>query len=132
MSTITGYHHTSLTVTDLEASARWYQDVLGLQQVMAEEHEGGHALVYVHPETGIFFGLHDHERNDRRAFHESATGLDHLCFGVASRDNLVEWTERLDSLGVAYSPITDTDYGSVLVFRDPDNIQLEFFAPPAS
>jgi hypothetical protein len=29
------------------------------------------------------------------------------------------------------SPIADEVYGSVLVFRDPDNIQLEFFAPPS-
>ena len=29
------------------------------------------------------------------------------------------------------SPIADEPYGSVLVFRDPDNIQLELFAPPA-
>ncbi len=28
------------------------------------------------------------------------------------------------------SPIADEPYGSVLVFRDPDNIQLELFAPP--
>ena len=28
------------------------------------------------------------------------------------------------------SPIADEPYGSVLVFRDPDNIQLEFFASP--
>jgi len=27
------------------------------------------------------------------------------------------------------SPIADEAYGSVLVFRDPDNLQLEFFAP---
>ena len=26
-------------------------------------------------------------------------------------------------------PIADEPYGSVLVFRDPDNIQLEPFAP---
>jgi len=27
------------------------------------------------------------------------------------------------------SPIADEAYGSVLVFHDPDNLQLEFFAP---
>jgi glyoxylase I family protein len=29
------------------------------------------------------------------------------------------------------SSIADEPYGSVLVFRDPDNIQLELFARPA-
>jgi hypothetical protein len=27
------------------------------------------------------------------------------------------------------APIADEPYGAVLVFRDPDNIQLELFAP---
>jgi hypothetical protein len=30
------------------------------------------------------------------------------------------------------SPISDQPWGSVLVFRDPDNIQLELCAPPAA
>ena len=39
--------------------------------------------------------------------------------------------ERADK-PLTQSPISDQPYGSVLVFRDPDNIQLELFAPPAS
>jgi hypothetical protein len=30
------------------------------------------------------------------------------------------------------SPIADEVYGSVVVFRDPDNIQLELFCPPGT
>ena len=30
------------------------------------------------------------------------------------------------------SPIADEAYGSVIVFRDPDNIQLELFCPPGT
>jgi len=30
------------------------------------------------------------------------------------------------------SPIADEAYGSVIVFRDPDNIQLELFCPPGA
>jgi hypothetical protein len=33
--------------------------------------------------------------------------------------------------GVPVSPISDQPWGSVLVFRDPDNVQLELCAPPA-
>jgi hypothetical protein len=32
---------------------------------------------------------------------------------------------------VENSGVTDAPYGHVLVFRDPDNIQLEFFAMPS-
>ena len=38
---------------------------------------------------------------------------------------------RLDALGVAHGEIVDAGYGSGLSFRDPDNIALELFAPPA-
>jgi hypothetical protein len=40
----------------------------------------------------------------------------------------------LDSLGVPHNGVNDTDHPipySALVFRDPDNIQLEFFHLPS-
>ena len=63
-------------------------------------------------------------------FNERRPGLDHIAFGVANRDELVEWGKRLDSLGIAHGEIKDAGYGSGLSFRDPDNIALELFAPP--
>jgi hypothetical protein len=44
---------------------------------------------------------------------------------------LEDWTARLDGLNIDHSEIVDESYGSGLSFRDPDNIALEFFAPPA-
>jgi catechol 2,3-dioxygenase-like lactoylglutathione lyase family enzyme len=132
MKAIQGYHHTSLTVTDLEASAEWYQRLFGLEHVLTEDHEGGRAFVFMQSGTHFFFGLHEHEANDGKQFHETQTGLDHLCFSVDERAELVEWEARLAELDIAHSPIKDTPHGSVVVFRDPDNIQLELFAPPGS
>lgn len=132
MSAVTGFHHMSLTVTDLDASAAWYRDVFGLQQVMEEAHYGGRALVFIQPETGVFLGLHAHGANDHASFDETRTGLDHVSFSVGSRDDLAEWEKILRDRGVPVSPISDQPWGSVLVFRDPDNIQLELCAPPAA
>jgi catechol 2,3-dioxygenase-like lactoylglutathione lyase family enzyme len=132
MPPITGVHHLSLTVTDLDASAAWYREVFGLQQVMEETHEGGRALVFMQPETGVFLGLHAHDGNDGRPFGESRTGLDHVSFSVGSRDDLAEWEKTLRDRGAVVSPISDQPWGSVLVFRDPDNIQLELCAPPTA
>ena len=64
-------------------------------------------------------------------FNERRPGLDHISFGCASRDELVEWAARLDKLGIAHGGVVDAGYGSGLSFRDPDNIALELFAPPA-
>ena len=83
--------------------------------------------------------LHRHDANDGRLFTEATTGLDHGGFAVPSRRDLELWQDHLETNGVertdiadkplTQSPIADEPYASVLVFRDPDNIQLELFAP---
>jgi glyoxylase I family protein len=69
----------------------------------------------------------------RRAdvFDEFRTGLDHFAFGVATRAELENWQRELSSRGITFTPIAETPIGSVIVFRDPDNIQLEFWLPAA-
>jgi glyoxylase I family protein len=64
-------------------------------------------------------------------FNERTPGLDHIAFGVASRDELAELAAQYDELGVAHGDIVDASYGSGVSFRDPDNIALELLAPPA-
>jgi hypothetical protein len=44
---------------------------------------------------------------------------------------LEAWKVRLDELGIVNGGVVDAAYGSGLSFRDPDNIALEFFAPPS-
>jgi hypothetical protein len=45
---------------------------------------------------------------------------------------VVIWQAQLEALGIQHSPISGQRYASVLVSRDPDNIQLEFFANPGT
>jgi catechol 2,3-dioxygenase-like lactoylglutathione lyase family enzyme len=129
---LTGYHHLSLTVTDLPASLAWYTDLFGLVPAMDEKHEGGRAIVLMRPETQLFVGLHEHDANDGRPFDETRTGLDHVSLGVPDRAALVRWQAILAERGITHSPISDQPWGCVLVFRDPDNIQLELCSPPAA
>ncbi len=128
----TGYHHLSLTVTDLPASVAWYTDLFGLQQMMDEKHEGGRAVVLVQPDCHLYVGLHEHDRNDGRPFDETRTGLDHVSIGVPDRAALERWRDTLAGRSIPHSPISDQPWGSVLVFRDPDNIQLELCSPPSA
>jgi len=132
---VTGFAHFSPTVTDVEASAQWYERVFGMSRVpvtfphYGAEHEG-FAVLLIEPRSGIAIGLHHHEANEGEAFRESRTGLDHIALNVGSRDELAAWASWLTELGVANSGLIDTadpmPY-SVVVFRDPDNIQLELF-----
>jgi glyoxylase I family protein len=134
-------HHLALTVTDLEASLAWYQDVFDVSLLMEVPHQGGTGMVLADEQRTLMIVLHRHDANELDRFSEKRTGLDHAGFIVASREELERWQDHLAAHGVVasaeaaspltQSPIADEPYGSVLVFRDPDNIQLEFFAPNA-
>lgn len=53
---------------------------------------------------------------------------------VATRADLDAWASWLDELGVGHSgvrDITEPSPFSTLVFRDPDNIQLELIHSPS-
>jgi glyoxylase I family protein len=135
-------HHLALTVTDVDASTRWYEDIFGVSLLMDAPHPGGVGKVLADDTRELMIVLHHHDTNNASHFAETTTGLDHAGFIVPSRADLEGWQTHLETKGVArcdtadkpltQSPIADEAYGSVLVFRDPDNIQLEFFAPPAT
>jgi catechol 2,3-dioxygenase-like lactoylglutathione lyase family enzyme len=134
--------HVALTVSDLEASVPWYEQVFGIGYVMDVPHEGGNAKLLADPSMELVLVLHRHDAHDGELFRESRTGLDHVGLAVPAREDLVAWQDHLEAHGVVraveaakpltQSPIADEAYGSVLVFRDPDNIQLELFCLPAS
>lgn len=135
-------HHLALTVTDLPASIDWYSGVFGVRYVMDAPHPGGFAQALADEAMQLMIVLHRHDANEGELFRESRTGLDHPGFVVPTRDDLVTWQEHLEGHGVVrsdtadtpltQSPIADVDYGSVLVFRDPANSQLELVALPSA
>jgi catechol 2,3-dioxygenase-like lactoylglutathione lyase family enzyme len=127
MPSISAIHHISLTVGEIDRSVAWYTDVLGLEHLMDEKHPdgSGYAVVLGKADWSMCVGLHIHDANEGEAFAEHRTGLDHVSFLVSSRAELDAWSARLDDLRVTHSPVSDQEGYSVLVFRDPDDIQLE-------
>jgi glyoxylase I family protein len=127
MATIMGVHHVVFTVTDAERSAQWYSDVLGMKVVSQGDDDTVRGRLLIHPDSGLLVGIRQDLGYPDGPFSEFRTGLDHISFRVPSREDLEDWQERLSAAGVHFTPIVDTPTGSVIVFRDPDNIQLEFF-----
>ena len=132
MSDFPSLGHVAVTVSDLDRSTAWYTALFGSDPVLDEDEQGGkyHHTVYLIG-GGQLFGLHLHGAPGDASFDERNTGLDHVGFACASRAELESWVDRLNELGISHGGIVDAGYGSGLSFRDPDNIALEFFAPPA-
>jgi catechol 2,3-dioxygenase-like lactoylglutathione lyase family enzyme len=131
MPSITGQVEVNLTVSDPRRSAAWYSTLLGLRTRYEFDGPDG-SLTYVsleEPRSGLILCLVGHASNDGAPFSESRNGLDHLEFLVPEREELAQWANRLDQLGIPHSGITQPSYtpNAMLTFRDPDNIQLEFF-----
>jgi glyoxylase I family protein len=124
--------HVAVTVTDLDRSTAWYAALFASEPVLDEDEQSGefHHTVFALG-GGHLFGLHTHSPGADDRFDERRTGMDHVAFACADRDELARWTERLDELGIAHGGIKDAGYGSGVSFRDPDGIALEFFAPPS-
>jgi len=129
---LTGWHHLSLTVSDLDRSVPWYLEMLRFELVGDEEHTGGRTVVLAQGAFGFTLLLQQHKAHEGSSFSEHRPGLDHLAFRVADRLALDAWADWFDDHGVDYQPIIEEVYGSVIIFRDPDRIQLELFADPSA
>ncbi len=133
---ISGIHHLSLTVRDLEASLAWYERLLGADRIPMkfphyEREDTGYGVLLVDPRSNLMIGLHTNTANDGEQFDEARTGLDHVGLNAGTRENLAAWTAWLDELGIEHSGIRSGEEPlafATVVFRDPDNIQLELFA----
>jgi glyoxylase I family protein len=127
-----GLTHVAVTVTDLDRSVPWYEALLGSKPVLDEDTGPFRHVVFAIGD-GQLLGLHGFpELADSAPFEERRPGLDHVSFACATRGDLEKWASRLDELGIAHGGIKDAGYGSGVSFRDPDNIALEFFAPPGT
>lgn len=131
MPSITGYVCPTLTVADRDRSADWYRELLGMQTRRENVAPDGRLrdVCLVEPNTGLEICLVEYASGSRDPFDEFRPGLDHLEFLVANRSDLDEWAARLDGLGIPNSGIKQPYYtrNAMITFRDPDNIQLEFF-----
>ena len=145
---ITGAHHTSYTVSDLERSLNFYSGLLGFQILWQREIKSqyfrdivGHTDCYVKAaHLGISGSDHVLELIEYiEPYGASAdvrtqnTGSSHIAFLV---DDLPSVYEEMNKQGVKFRspPVEITEGrnrgGWGIYFEDPDGITMEFFQPP--
>jgi glyoxylase I family protein len=130
---INGIEHVNLTVRDVERTAAWYGDLLGLERVWEEDtgDPGWRKVGLYHAGCGLRLNFTEHRPEIGDSFSEFRTGLDHLAFKVTGgRPALDVWLKRLDERGIVHSAIKKAVNGHVITVRDPDNIQIEIYALP--
>ena len=112
--------------------------MLGLQRLPTpfpyyQAEDRGFGLVTIEPRLRFGIGLHHHDAQAGESADEGRTGLDHFALGVPTRAKLDAWVGWFDQVGVHHCGVTDMTEPmpySVIVFRDPDHIQLELIHLP--
>ena len=122
---VQGLHHIAIRVTDMDLSMRFYRDVLGFDVQSPADglafFAAGDSLVVLKPP------LEGTPEGDR--FSEYRIGVDHLAFSVRDRSELEQVVEAVrgaggQTEGIELDPLLNKEY---VCFRDPDNVQWEFY-----
>ncbi len=129
-------HHVALVTNDMEATVRFYRDVLGSEIAMAHRqgaHDVRHYFITVAPNTVFaFFEFPDTEMPEYLPPTQPKSGrsLDHVSFFLESMDDLEAWKTKLEGHAIEYSTMEVPGMVSALFFSDPNNIVIELMVVP--
>jgi catechol 2,3-dioxygenase-like lactoylglutathione lyase family enzyme len=142
-----GFHHVALLTRDLDATIRFYQDVLGMEisfTAPAGDLHGRHCGIRPGSEPDRL-GLHFFEylqapysnpldqSLEATVFDPGPTFLSHISFALPNEEAGLALRERLNSSSVPMTPIMDQGDLRNMVFLDNNGMALEAIWPhPAS
>ncbi|MBI2029556.1 VOC family protein [Candidatus Gottesmanbacteria bacterium] len=120
-----GIAHTTLSVSNLKRTKKFYEDLFDTK--IDQDNEWSFSLLKV----GIpcwFSQWGKQYKNDR--FDERRVGLDHIAFKLETLEELQVIISRLKKMGIKTKGLERfAGKYPYVCFRDPDNIQTEFFIP---
>lgn len=126
---IQSVHHLTLTVSDVPRARKFYSELFGFDLAR----EFGERVVLIKGNALLALGPAPEPGRAKAGdqFDENRVGLDHFSFGVSDKAELERAVGILDTNGVAHGEIVNLPpFGiDVLMFRDPDTIQVELCAP---
>ncbi|WP_405847351.1 VOC family protein [Streptomyces sp. NBC_01518] len=126
MPELAGIHHVKMPVTDLDRSRDWYGRVLGFKVTYEFQDADG----VVRGVAGEVPGLGDSmlclRVNSQAA--QGCQGFDPVSFAVRDKADVEAWAAHLDTLGVPHSPVIEASIGWLLVFNDPDGLDVHLYS----
>jgi catechol 2,3-dioxygenase-like lactoylglutathione lyase family enzyme len=121
-----GIHHIALATPDLDATLRFYGDVLGMsvsEIYPSRAGRGRHSLVFAKLNDSDTWGLHFFERS---GIGSDSTPLLHIAFRLADESAANALRQRLQGYPIAITEIVEL--GSFL-FADNNGLMLEVTYP---
>lgn len=131
MPTYTGINHLAMVTDDMDATVRFWRDLLGMRLVAGLGKEGYRHYFFEISETDLiaFFEWHGAENipvKDHGVPQKGPIAFDHLAIGVEKFDDLVELKKKLTAAGFWVSEIMDHGFILSIYAFDPNNIPIEF------
>lgn len=126
-SSARGLHHTALISTDVEATVRFYQDILEfpLTELIENRDYPGSSHFFFDIGNSNLLAFFDFPGLDQGPYQEVLGGLHHLAISVEPS----RW-ERLREKLIAADVELAEHSGVSLYFRDPDGARIELIADP--
>ena len=121
MTDVAGIDHIVIRVSDMERSAAWYTEVLGLEPTPGVVYPR-----YRHPGTSFALILVPATEEPSAS---RSTGVDHSAIGVPSLAALDGWRDTLATRGVDVV-VDHKPFGSSINLFDPDGLEIELFVAP--
>lgn len=133
-----GYSHIGVATHDIEATIRFYEQVLGFPRVAEHRYEvaeggvmrmayfdlGREQFLVFMAATGIEGMSADFDTGINTGL-GVPRGVYHLAFRAESTDALRQRQESLRAQGVEVSDVVDLGHAHSIFFRDPNGLELE-------
>lgn len=126
---ISGVHHVTFVVSDLQAGLAWFERTLGARhRARFDHHDASGALFGVIVELEGFPGMV--ELRVAAEDYPVPDGYDPVTFEVADDAALDAWLAHLDAVGADHSPIKQRRTGRSLEVLTPDGVLIRLFTAP--
>jgi glyoxalase family protein len=125
---IRGLHGVSITVARLDPTARVLGEVMGFRRLADEEDPGGElarVAVFEAGPGGPGTQVRVQVPRDPGPGRPGRGGVHHVAFRTASVERQREWRQRVESAGLAVTPLIDRFYFSSIYFREPGGVLFE-------
>ena len=130
----TGINHLAMATADMDATIRFWRDLLGLRLVAGLGRPGyRHYFLEISPTDMLAFfewpGVEPIAPKDHGVPVKGPFAFDHVSIGVRDRNDLWDVKDRLEADGFWVSEVIDHGFIFSVYSFDPNNIAIEFSCP---